>query len=72
MSVLNKKLPLVLDTTGQTQRLQPADKLSPEGTGLASQCDFEELQRNFRSLCKWLVDEGFDLPEKLELQADLL
>lgn len=70
MSVLNKKLPLVLDTTGQTQRLQPADRLSPEGTRLTSQDDFDELQRNFRSLCKWMVDEGFDMPDELIRESE--
>ena len=62
---MSKKVPLVLSDPGELQRLQPVDKLSPEGTGLVGRDDFDELQRHFRLLCHWLVAEGFEVPYEL-------
>jgi len=67
-----KRFPLSLDDSGNTQQLQRSDRLDPERTKLASQEEFEVLRTNFRLLCRCLLIEGFDLPDELVRESELL
>jgi hypothetical protein len=57
--------PLVLDDSAQLQQIQIGDRLNPDDTGLASKSEFEDLQRRFNTLVRFLLENGIDIPSDL-------
>ncbi len=65
-----KRLPLVLDDTGQIERLQAEDALDSEQVRLVDAREFERLRSAFRLLLLTLIDQGFEVPDELVRELD--
>lgn len=64
--------PLVIDDSGQTQRLQSSDALDQDAIGSVSAQDFNDLRYKFALLIRTLTNNGIDLPEELTAEIERL